>query len=156
MTCSRPRRGRSHPTRTTRLIAALVLIGCLTVLSIARGLVPDPAGAGTHQQLGLPPCGLLTLVGYPCPTCGMTTAFSHAVRGKFLSALSVQPAGLVLALAVAASAVASLRVLIMGRGWRLPRGFTPARIALALVAVILLGWMYKVVSGVMDGTLPVH
>ena len=34
---------------------------------------------GTHQQLGLPPCNFVTLTGYPCPACGMTTSFALLV-----------------------------------------------------------------------------
>lgn len=64
-------------------------------------LTPDDSGSGTHRQLGLPECLLLQLTGVPCPTCGMTTAFSHFVRGHWLAALQSNPAGALLALGLA-------------------------------------------------------
>ncbi|MEJ2421337.1 MAG: hypothetical protein P8018_06370 [Acidobacteriota bacterium] len=32
-------------------------LGFLAVMLLAHHLVPDPAGLGTHTELGLPPCG---------------------------------------------------------------------------------------------------
>ena len=40
---------------------ALLLLGVLVMVAVGLYLTPDPAGHGTHQQLGLPPClGLLS------------------------------------------------------------------------------------------------
>ncbi|MFN6312692.1 MAG: DUF2752 domain-containing protein [Planctomyces sp.] len=64
-------------------------------------LSPDDSGSGTHRQLGLPECLLLQATGVRCPTCGMTTAFSHFVRGHWLAALQANPAGALLALGLA-------------------------------------------------------
>jgi Protein of unknown function (DUF2752) len=81
-----------------RFCAGLVAIVCLTVLVAAACIKPDPAGLGTHKQLGQPECGFYERTGFPCPTCGMTTAFAYMVRGKFLNSFSVQPAGAMAAL----------------------------------------------------------
>lgn len=59
-----------------------VLSGALAlgVLAVARVLSPDPTGLGTHEQLGLPPCLFHALTSWPCPACGLTTAFAHMAR----------------------------------------------------------------------------
>jgi hypothetical protein len=64
---------------------------------LARRLEPDPRGFGTHQRLGLPPCSFRVLFHISCPSCGMTTSFSHFSRGELASAWRANPAGLMLA-----------------------------------------------------------
>ena len=146
----------SRPTRA-RLIAAAVLLGCLALLATAAYLVPDSAGLGTHQQLGMAPCSLVVLAGYPCPTCGMTTAFAHTVRGELLSAFRAHPAGFIMALATVATAAVSASVLLTGRVWRVNwYRIPPSRFALAVVLIMLAGWACKLAVGVLSGTLPVR
>lgn len=82
-----------------RLIAAAVAIVCLTILTLAGFLKPDPQGLGTHTQLNINACGFYERSGYPCPTCGMTTAFALTVRARIYEALLAQPAGTLAALA---------------------------------------------------------
>ena len=51
---------------------------------------------GTHQQLGLPPCGFVEMFdGVPCPSCGYTTTFTLAAHGRPLDAFMNQPFGFV-------------------------------------------------------------
>ena len=88
---------------------------CAAPLVTAAQLVPDPSGAGTHLQLGGAPCTVVLITGRPCPTCGMTTAFAHAVRGRLISAFHAQPMGLLLAGAAALCAVLSAEMIISGR-----------------------------------------
>lgn len=66
------------------------------VITLATQLTPDPSGHGTHQQLGLPPCGFIYVTGYPCPGCGLTTAFSHMVRLDVFGAARSNPFGILL------------------------------------------------------------
>jgi len=71
---------------------------CLLLgFGLAWKLEPDTRGFGTHQQLGLPPCSLQVMLGVPCPSCGMTTSFSHYVRGNWIDAANANWAGLFLA-----------------------------------------------------------
>jgi hypothetical protein len=77
------------------LAAAAGLAG---ILVLARLLVPDPRGFGTHTQLGLRPCGFLTMTGRLCPTCGMTTSFAWMTRGEIVRSWQANPAGCMLAL----------------------------------------------------------
>lgn len=71
----------------------------LGLLVVAWFLEPDPEGKGTHQQLGFPPCGFLLISGRPCPSCGMTTAWSHFVRGDWTTGSQANVGGFLLALA---------------------------------------------------------
>lgn len=121
-------------------------MGCVVLLSIAATLSPDTTGMGTHQQLGYPPCVWPMVTGYPCPTCGMTTAFAHAVRGRLWSAFLAQPAGLMLAIGILIAALVSAWSLLTGwvcsvNWYRL----LPDRVAMSLVAMIAAGWVFKLV-----------
>ncbi len=98
---------------------------------------------------------MMFLVGYPCPTCGMTTAFAHTVRGEFRAAFAAQPGGLVLALATVLAASVSASVLATGRVWLVNwYRITPMRVTLATVFVVIGGWAYKLAMGVLTGALP--
>ena len=145
----------THPLRT-RGQAWCVFAGCAAIIALSAWLVPDPSGDGTHQQLGLPPCSSLVIMGYPCPTCGMTTAFAHTVRGQLVSAFSAQPAGLVAALGVIASAVLSLYVACTGRvivvNWY---RISPSWVIVGVILLILAGWGYKLAVGMATGKYPV-
>ncbi len=68
----------------------------LAVVITATQLTPAAEGMGTHQQLGLPPCGFLVITGIPCPGCGLTTSFAHMVRGQFTGATYANPFGVML------------------------------------------------------------
>ena len=81
-----------------RLGAFLLAIVCASVLAAARYVQPEAGGIGTHEQLNLPACGFYERTGYPCITCGMTTSFSHMVRGEVWGSFMVQPAGAIAAL----------------------------------------------------------
>jgi hypothetical protein len=81
------------------LVAAAVAMAA--VLGVARWLEPAERGYGTHEQLGLPPCAFRALTGVPCPSCGMTTSFAYAVRGRLWSAAWTNPGGCLLAVGVA-------------------------------------------------------
>jgi hypothetical protein len=130
----------------TRLVAMAVLGACIAIWCAAAYLKPAVAGIGTHQQLGMAPCSLITMTGYPCPTCGMTTAFAWAIRGKFLASFAAQPVGFLLAILTAITAVQAVYVLSRGKMWTLNwYRTTPFRLAAFSVAVVLGGWIYKVI-----------
>lgn len=65
----------------------------LFIVLLSYQLTPSAMGYGTHEQLGLPPCGFLTITGYPCPSCGLTTSFVHFAHGNLAASLSAQPFG---------------------------------------------------------------
>lgn len=138
-----------------RLYAALVLLACAGVLAVAAWLEPAPRGYGTHRQFGFGKCAMLITTGLPCPTCGMTTAFAYTVRGRLISAFLVQPAGLVLALVTVACAVGAGWVAVTGRMPPVSMPIvTPYRLFFTLLTLLIGGWAFKIVFGLLTGTLP--
>ena len=138
-----------------RLYALIVLAGVAGVLTAAWRIDPGRATAGTHRQLGLPPCGFLLMTGLPCPTCGMTTAFAHTVRGDWLMAVRSQAAGLILALATLAAGTAALLTLVSGfrpaLNWY---RINPLHVVWWSAAAFVLAWAVKLGFGLLDGSLP--
>lgn len=140
-----------------RLVALTVLLASGGVLGVATRLKPDPRGYGTHEQFGFAPCGFLVQTRLPCPSCGMTTAFAHAVRLNWGRALYAQPGGFVLALAAATALAAAFVALVRGRwpAWHFGI-LTPYRLFLSLLIVLVGGWGLKIAFGLLDGTLPLR
>lgn len=130
----------------SRVPALGVVAVCGPPLVLAALLEADPAGLGTHRQLGLPPCGFHHTMGIPCVTCGYTTAFAHAADGRLLTAARVQPGGALFALAASAGLVLGVYGLLtaaplapLGRWlWR------PATLWIS-GAVVLCAWVYKII-----------
>ena len=130
-----------------RLICGVFALCILTVLVIAASLKAEPGGFGTHTQLGLDECSFVEMFGYPCASCGMTTAFTHAADFSLLQSFLTQPAGAVYAVAsavafwvlgyVAVTGSVAGRTLLHAIGGKLLWG-----------GLILLGaaWAYKVVT----------
>ncbi len=127
-----------------RVLWALLALSSVALLVVAAMIEPDARGFGSHTQLGLPPCGFLTLTGLPCPGCGLTTAFAHGIRGQWWLAASANPLGLALFFAVCASipvgAVAAFR------GWSLDAlvdRLSLHRWALAVAGCALFVWVAR-------------
>jgi hypothetical protein len=123
---------------------ALAGLALLTPLAIAACLRPNPLGMGTHQQLGLPPCTFVTLFGIRCPSCGMTTSWSHFVRGQWWQALQANVGGCLLAAIVAVSGSWMLLAAVSGRRpARTPREGMLAAGAVCLVLITLADWVVR-------------
>ncbi len=141
---------RSSPRRATtseRAAAALLALGCLTLLSIAAWLSPNAEGHGTHTQLGMSECAWAEHFDAPCATCGMTTSFSHAAEGQWQASIMAQPFGT--ALAVLASVLFWGGLHVSMTGSRLGSAVAPALSSRALFfggALFLIAWGYKWVT----------
>lgn len=130
-----------------RWIALGVAACALAVLVTAARLHPDARGFGTHEGLGMQPCGFLASTGYPCAGCGMTTSFAYTVRGQLVHAFIAQPFGMILCLLTAAAFWSGLYVAVTGRpAYRLLR-LTPMRVHLIVwPALTAAGWAWKVLA----------
>jgi hypothetical protein len=92
----------------------MMALACLAVLVVASTLTPDARGHGTHEQLGLNPCGWAAATGYPCATCGMTTSFVCAVGRDWIGSLKAQPMGTLFVLGASAAFWGGLHVAVFG------------------------------------------
>ena len=131
-----------------RRVAALAIgAGCLGILLVAVLLAPSGEGHGTHTQIGLPRCGWVVAFDTPCPTCGMTTAYSHAVRADLATAAMTQPMGGLLALLTAAGAVGGLHAALTGcRLGRFMDTVLSARTLWVALALAAGAWIYKLMT----------
>jgi hypothetical protein len=97
-----------------RVVAAALALLAGTLLTVAALTPPADAGIGTHTRLGLPPCHFHQTTGLPCPSCGMTTAFSAFVHGDLPGALRAQVMGTMLAAVCLLLALGGLFVAVAG------------------------------------------
>lgn len=120
----------------------LVFIG-MSLASLM--LKPASSGMGTHTQLGLPPCGFLSVTGIPCPSCGLTTSVAWIGHGEFIRSLVTQPFGLVLVIACTGLflllPIAMLNRIPFGRVIR-QNWFE--NLQTCLLVIFLLSWFYKI------------
>ncbi|MFM7052014.1 MAG: DUF2752 domain-containing protein [Planctomycetota bacterium] len=134
-------------TRRRRAAALVVLLATGLLLAVAWWLEPSRHGFGTHRALGLPECSWPARFGVPCPSCGMTTAFALATKGRLLASFAAQPMGCLLAIATGMAAVGSAWTLATGRSvWPVFERMWTARAAWALGILALLAWGYKTAS----------
>lgn len=138
-----------------RLYAAGLFLTAAALLGTAAWLAPAKEHMGTHQQLRLLPCGFVTMTGYPCPTCGMTTAFAHAVRGHLIESARSQPAGLLLALVATILGLSAAGAVTTGRyptiNWY---RINPTSFVWWVAGTLVAAWGVKTAMGLLDGTLP--
>ncbi len=124
--------------------AALLVLG----LGVARGLEPDPRGYSTHEIMGFGPCTFRVLFNRPCPSCGMTTAWACAMRGRLLDAFRANFGGAVSSLGAMIAVPWLLTSAARGR-WL----FVRPRSEWAVVAMALLGfgilaqWLFRLLFG---------
>jgi len=133
-----------------RFCWAVVLACVLSVLALAAWIEPSPRGVGTHEQIPffggrLQPCGFLLATGYPCPSCGYTTTFAHAMHGHLLKAATNQPFGFLVFLVTCLTVPASALGAVGGVSFsRLSDAWPWKRIALAIILLWLAAWAYKI------------
>lgn len=145
----------ARPAVRLRLAGAALAAACASVLALAWWLSPSPAGYGTHEQLGMLPCSFLVKTGYPCPSCGMTTAVAAAVHGRVMESLRAQPFGVVLAGFLALLAAAGAAQALTGRA-----ALAALRVRwwwfLAALGGMLAGWAIVVGMGLAASRLPIR
>jgi hypothetical protein len=112
-------------------------------------LEPAAEGFGTHRQLGLAGCTVMTLTGWPCPMCGMTTTFALMADGEFLKACINQPFGPVLfGITFVVGVLGGLDLLtakgFLGKAMKL-LGPYEQKLAMGLLFGLFGGWLWKMV-----------
>ena len=141
----------SHPRLGPRgrLLAAGISLAAATPLGLAAALSRAAEGIGTHRGLGLPACGWQSTMSLPCPSCGMTTAFSHAVRGDLLTAGWTQPAGLMICLVTAMTVIGGFYAAVTGAPLQhLLVSVAQPRILWLVIAILVGSWIFKVVGAI--------
>ena len=130
------------PWRRSERIFAVVSGGLLLALLVtAAWLSPSSAGVGTHRQLGLPPCTVLDWFGFRCPSCGMTTAWAHFVRGQIWLGMRANAGGTMLAAVAAAVAPWLVGSGFAGRWWMItPPEKLILGCGLAIMVITLTQW----------------
>lgn len=137
---------RPRSSLASRISAIAVMLAVIALLITARLLHPSPLGYGTHQQLGLPPCTSVALIGLRCPACGMTTAWSYAVRGRWINAWNANAGGLGLVM-IALSYIPAFCYYV-ARGYWSRHGWLSFSLALSLSAALLVAagqWLTRLV-----------
>lgn len=130
-----------------RLWSLLLLAIFVPMLGIGLYLHPSVKGLATHTQLGLPPCGFYTEYGWPCPTCGYTTAVSHVAHGQWLTALATQPGGAMVGFLAISGVILGALGLTTGK-WYGPSFFWFAwnrwKLLFWMAVIVLGAWGYKI------------
>ena len=108
--------GPAAPWFDRALAAAVALTASVCFGALAR-IQPDHRGHGTHEQLGLEPCGWPLQYGIPCPTCGCTTAACQLVHGHVLAAVVTQPFGAAVAAVGTLLGIHATLCLLRGRSF---------------------------------------
>lgn len=135
--------------------ALAVAVTCGAVLGLAVFLEPDARGFGTHERIGLPPCGFLVATGLPCPTCGMTSSFALMMHAHPVDAVVAQPAGAMLCLATLVVMLMAMRVVVTGRmpmiRWE---RINPVHFVVTIGVLFMGAWGVKLALGLLSGQLP--
>lgn len=125
-----------------------LLLPTTCVLGLARWLTPDPSGVGTHIQLGLEPCGIMSWLNFPCPMCGMTTTFSLMAHFRPIDAFVNQPFGVVLFIGtVIVFVIAAQEIVFPRKRWQRMWQWAMGRevyVVSGLLVGMLSAWVYKV------------
>ena len=126
------------------MAAGCVLLGLLVT---AARLSPSPQGLGTHQQLGLPPCTFRVVFDNRCPACGMTTSWSHMVRGHVVDSLRANVGGALLAVMALVAAPLLLASALRGR-WivRPPGEWAAVAITGSVLVVTMIDWTIRMLA----------
>ena len=116
--------------------------GVLIALFVTAAFVrPDPRGFGTHQRLGLPPCTFQQLTGVRCPSCGMTTSWSHLVRGRVFRSFQTNSGGALIGIMCVILTPWSLVSGLRGQWlWRPIGEWVAVGLVILLLGVTLIDW----------------
>jgi Protein of unknown function (DUF2752) len=133
-------------TMLQRMLALGSGVCVLGMLIVASLLQPDASGYGTHQQLGLPPCTSVVILGMRCPACGMTTSWSLLLHGRITEAAGTNLGGMMIAIIALAYLPASCYFTVVGKSTR--DGWFSLALGICLlvaVAVSVIQWLGRMI-----------
>ena len=124
--------------RSSRAVQFGVIVTGLAVLRLT-----DP-----DHPLPIDLCAFKNFTGWPCPTCGLTRAVCHALRGDWAMSLDYHPAGILVAAGLVAWMLWSAAEAIGGRalGENL-RGRMSASLVTASAALSVVSWIWALGVG---------
>ena len=127
-----------------RVLLCVIAIVVAVPLVVAANLRPNAKGYGTHQQLGLAACTFQKQMGMPCPSCGMTTSWSHMVRLQWQQSMQANAAGAILAILASFTVIWCGLASATGRFWIIqPTDWLFLSWVIGMTAFILAHWAYK-------------
>lgn len=133
-----------------RLGLLVIAAGIVMLFSIAVALDPYRDGrvwdGETHTQLGLPPCSFKTIIGVPCPSCGMSTSFALLIRGDVWHSLQANCAGTLLATLCLLYVPWALASVVRGRFmWIVSLEGTFIRLLVSFLVLMVVRWVVVVI-----------
>jgi Protein of unknown function (DUF2752) len=130
-----------------RILLAILGLGLLTLLIVAKFLTASPAGFGTHQQLGLPPCTMKYVFGLRCPSCGMTTSWASLLDGDVVGSVTANCGGTLLCLVSLVAVPTTMWMAWSGRGSYQGWFFKFSLVGLlAALGVSLIDWTIRLMA----------
>jgi hypothetical protein len=119
--------------RRSRAIEAGVL-----ALGLIGALLANP-----DRPLPVEVCAFKYLTGLPCPTCGLTRAVCHALRGDWISSLTYHPAGILVAAILIGWMLVSAAEAARGRSLVDPRGRWHTALFTFAGALSIFSWIVR-------------
>lgn len=134
-------------TRSARLRGAIAGVACLAVLSVAVALPRPPTGP--------PACLFRAVTTMPCPSCGMTRAFTCLAHGRLEEAVAFNAASPVVFAGTLAGLVLGIVQVASGRD-ALAAAWRRCRRALVgpLLALLAIAWAANLVERLAPETGP--
>lgn len=113
---------------------------------LALGLVAACL-ANPDRPLPIEVCAFKRFTGLPCPTCGLTRALCHALRGDWMVSLRYHPAGIFVAAILIGWMFVSAAEAVRGQPLIDPRSRLQTSLLTVGVALSLVSWIVRLASG---------
>jgi len=135
------------------LAANLWLFGGLAIVGLAAVMSVGPQRQVYLPGLSVPmpeTCTLRSRFAIDCPGCGMTRSFIHIAHGRFLDAMRLNPASILVFLFIAAQIPAALARFLLGRSSRVAVAWTRFNEIglIALPTITFIQWGIRMSMGV--------
>jgi len=129
----------------------VIFAACSIILLVSVVLTPvggKDASLALAGQIRIPEtCIFKNLTGLPCPGCGLTHAFTEAVRGDFTASLRYHRLGLPILFYIFLQFVLSLSIIVIRkyRSRLLSIGYHLNKGLIVLAALLLINWIFTLI-----------